>query len=246
MISLVKRLNFLVACLVGLTLLGGCKKGEESHVTVAAPVTLDPGWTFTESRDHAVSLAVPSGWRAGADSAMGNLSELAASVGNASAGGQPQSDPNVGPDMQNLAQKVAQDSQKEEQSALANLERKGIIINVVNGSKPIPGEERTRFFVKKTHSDGSVSLLEAVENEQTHYAFKPKPTDIALPTGKAAKLSADDSLKDGATLHQISYVIVDGGDAYVLRFVTEEDAQSIQSVAAAVANSLRIKPSTSR
>ena len=244
MISLVKRTDFLIPSLIALTLLGGCKKGEESHVTVVAPVTLDPGWSFTESRDHTVSLAVPSGWRAGADTAMGNLSDLAASVGNASSGGQAQADPNMSPDMQNLAQKVAQDSQKEEQKALDDLEKKGIIINVLGGSKPIPGEERTRFYVKKTHTDGSASLQEAVENERTHYAFKPKPSDIALPIGKAARMSADDSLKDGATLHQISYVIVDGGDSYALRFVTEEDVQAIQSVASAVANSLRIKPST--
>ena len=221
----------------------GCKKAEESHVTVVAPVQLDSGWAFTESRDHVVSLAIPPGWRAGADTLAGNLSDLAASMGNSSSQGQTPTDPNVSPEMQNLAQKVDQQNQQAEQKALDDLLKKGIIVNVINGSKPIPGEERTRFYVKKTHSDGAASLSEAIENERSHYAFKPKPTEVSLPIGKAAKMSADDSLKDGATLHQISYVMVDGGDTYTLRFVTEEDVQAIQSVAGVVANSLRIKPS---
>lgn len=244
MIRFVRKCQFLIPCLIAGIIVVGCKKVEESHVTVVAPVQLDAGWAFTESRDHVVTLAVPPGWRSGADTFAGNLSDLASSIGNSSSQAQTPSDPNMSTDMQNLAQKVDQQNQQAEQKALDDLLKKGIVINVVNGSKPIPGEERTRFFVKKTHSDSAVSLQEAIENERSHYAFKPKPSEVALPIGKAAKMSADDNLKDGATLHQISYVIVDAGDTYVLRFVTEEDLQAIQSIAGVVANSLRIKPST--
>jgi hypothetical protein len=45
------------------------------------------------------------------------------------------------------------------------------------------------------------------------------------------------------TLHQISYVVVDGGDTYTLRFVTEEASEAIQGIADSVAGSLRIIPS---
>jgi hypothetical protein len=145
--------------------------------------------------------------------------------------------------MQSIAQSVDRQNQEMEAKAMTELEKKGIVVNVINGSKPTPGEERTRFYVKVDHSNSAESMEDAIDSERNHYAFPPKPVQVKLPIGVAQKFSADDSLRDGMTLHQISYVVVDGGDTYTLRFVTEEASEAIQGIADSVAGSLRIIPS---
>jgi len=223
--------------------LSGCHRVAESHVANATPAVLDSGWVLAESRDHSVSLAVPSGWRAGVDTAGDGLADLASKLGSSNTESQNAPDSAMSSDMQKMAQNFDSANKEAENKALAELEKKGIIVNVINGSKPVPGEKRTRFYVLHTHAGGAVSTDEATDVERNHYAFPPKPTTVKLPIGPALRFSADDSLNDGMTLHQISYVVIDGSETYTLRFVTEEDGQTIQSIADLVAASLRIKAS---
>lgn len=148
--------------------------------------------------------------------------------------------------MQDLANRAATEDRRAEQAALAKLEAKGIIVNVINGSRPIPGEERTRFYVKHTHGSGDVTKDDAIDAERSHYAFPPKPTDVNLPIGPAFRFAADDSLRDGMTLHQISYVVVDGADTYALRFESEEEGVLTPDFAETVAKTLHITPVPAR
>ena len=238
------KLKFAWTISFGLALgaLSGCHRVVELHVTNAPPPALDAGWDLTESRDHSVSLAVPGGWRAGVDTAGDGLADLASKLGSSNTESQGGPDSAMSSDMQNMAQNFENANKEAESKALAALEKKGIVLNVINGSKPTPGEKRTRYYVLHTHASGAVSTEEATDIERNHYAFPPRPTTVTLPIGSALRFSADDSLNDGMTLHQISYVVIDGSDTYTLRFVTEEDGQSIQSIAEPVAKSLRIKP----
>jgi hypothetical protein len=144
--------------------------------------------------------------------------------------------------MQEIADRAAASDKKDQEKAWANLESKGITLQVLNGSRPIPGEARTRYYLKHTHGDGPVYTGAAIDTEGKAWAFPPHPTEAKLPVGTALKFAQDEGLRDGATLHQISYVILDGADTYTLRFVTEEDGQTITSIADQVAESFRIKP----
>lgn len=238
-----KKLNSAAAIVVVLTAQGitGCKKAGEFHVIAAPPAQLEGGWNLATSRDKTVSVGVPSGWRAGVDTAMsgmpgmGNLPRMDAAPGG------PSTDIGLNNQIQQMEQNMQADSQKEEQEKLAKLEKEGIIVNVINGSKPIPGEQRTRFYVKRVH-DSPGSLDDAAEAERKHYGSKDKPTPVKLPIGPAFRITEDDSLRDGMTMHQISYVIVYDADTYLLRFESEEDISAIQQVAEPVAMSLRIVP----
>jgi hypothetical protein len=221
---------------------GGCRKGAESHVDTVPPAELPAGWSYAKSSDGAVSIAVPPGWRAGADTAANSITDMTSNLGGSSLDNQPPTDTPDNGEMQKLAQSLAQEDKRAEQKAMAELEAKGIILNVLNGSRPIPGEKRTRFYVERSHGTGTAYAQDAVASEQTRYAHMPKPTVVSLPIGKAVRLSADDSLIDGMTLHQTSYIVVDANDTYTLRFVTEEAPESIQRIEDAVAKSLRIAP----
>jgi hypothetical protein len=216
----------------------GCKGGPAVHVVSAQTPTLESGWTTARSEDGKVSIGVPPGWRVGADTAGNSISDLMKQAGGGAGGGNPQ----LGQDLQQMASSFDEKNKKEEADALDALAKKGIILNVINGSKPIPGEKRTRFYVLVKHLGGSVSRDDAINSEREHYAFKPKMLEVKLPIGPAVKCVADDTLRDGGSLHQISYLVIDGGDLYSLRFVTEEAAETITSIAETVAGSLRIKP----
>jgi len=241
----VKHFRLASAILVGALGIGlvGCHRGPELHVTAAAPAALDGGWTTASSSDNAVSVGIPPGWKAGVDTPGSGLADMASKLGGSSADGQPPADPAFNAQMQDMARQMDEKDKEAEAKALAGLAKKVIVINAINGSKPTPGEDRTHFYVKVSHGSGSISKDQAIDTEKNHYAYPPKPTEVKLPIGMALKFSADDALRDGMTLHQISYVVIDGSDYYALRFVTEEDVSAIQQIADQVANTLRIKPS---
>jgi len=178
----------------------------------------------------------------GVDTAMSSMPNMAANLGQPATDGQAAPDNGLGAQIQQMAQNMDAQSKQEEKEGLAKLEAKGIVINVINGSKPISGEQRTRFYVKRVHDAAIGSLEDAAEAERKHFGAKDKPTAVKLPIGNAYRVSEDDSLRDGMTMHQISYIVVDDADTYLLRFETEEDAQAITAVAEAVANTLRITP----
>jgi hypothetical protein len=222
----------------------GCRKGVESHALAAPAAALPSGWSYVKSRDDTVSIAIPPGWRSGADTAGNSIKDLTANLGTSSLDNQPAGDTPENAEMQKLAQNAALEDKQAEQKAMAELEAKGIVINVINGSRPIPGEARTRFYVKRSQGGGTAYAQDALADEQKHYGNSSKPTVVDLPIGKAMRFSIDDALKDGMTLHEISYVVLDANDTYSLRFITEEAPETIQSIEETVARSLRIKSST--
>lgn len=216
--------------------LAGCKSAPALHVTKDSPATLPSGWTAASSRDGLVSVGIPSGWRSGVDKLSDNLTDLIPSTDNSITGGPENSESPSG-----IAAQIDRDSQEKEQKALEALEKKGIVINVINSSKPIPGEARTRFYVRRYQSGGNVTWDDAKATERQNYAHAQTPKEINLPIGKALKYSADDELRDGGVLHQISYVVVEGHNVYCLRFVTEESGDVISSLADQVAQTWRIR-----
>lgn len=224
----------------------GCHRGPELHVIAAPPATLEGGWNSAASADNTVTVGIPPGWKSGVDTPGSGMADLVAKMGAPNTDGQQPTDPAFNSQVQSIANEMDQKDKEAEAKALAELAKKGVIINAINSSRPTPGEERTRFYVKAIHGSSTISKDDAIATEKLHYAFPPKPTQVKLPIGTAQKFTADDSLRDGMTLHQISYVVIDGSSLYSLRFVTEEDVTSIQSIAEQVANTWRIRPAANR
>lgn len=211
----------------------GCQPKPALHVKQALTTPLPTGWTDAVSKDGVVTVGVPSGWRFGVDRTT--------TVADLQGMGLGESEMN-NPDVQQITQQIESQGSAEEQQKLEELYAKGIVVHVINGSKPIVDETRTKFTVQRYEDSSNWTLEDAAEKERKVYAFKPARQDVELPIGKVVKLSASEELRNGSTKHRISYLAVDGKTLYVLRFVTQEAKDSIQSIADPVAQTWRIKP----
>lgn len=218
----------------------GCKKAPTIHVDPAPAATLPGGWTKGASKDGTVSVGIPNGWRQGVDKMTDGLGDLSAIGG----GSTPSTDPEasqMGQDIANMSANMKREADEQEQKQLAKLESLGIIVHAINGSKQIPGEARTRFYVRRYRKDSNATWEDAKATERQEYVHAQTPQEVKLPIGKALKYSEDEEMRDGGVVHKISYVIVDGASAYSLRFVTEESAETISSIADQVAQTWRIQ-----
>jgi hypothetical protein len=209
----------------------GCKSAPPVHVVDAGTATLPAGWASTSSRDGKISIGVPGGWRQGADKMTDGLLGMMPTSDNST----------TDPGMAQLQADVQKTADADEQKALAVLEQKGILIHVINGSKPIPGEARTHYSVSVKHLDHNAAWPEAIELERKEFAFPPHPDEVNLPVGKALKFSAKQEQRDGGVIQRVSYAVINGQTIYSLRFITEESPETILSIAEPVARTWRIK-----
>lgn len=216
----------------------GCKKGPVVVVKDAGAYTPAQGTTLAESSDRLVSVAVPSGWKRGGPQSM--LAPTLAETMGGSGLGEGSGDLNsVGSGGGGLS---FDDTAGEAQIA-ADLEKKGILIWVNNSSRPIPGEERTSFRIKRT-DDGPMSLEDAAEAAKENLINEGAIQYVELPIGKVARLEAKTTKIDGGERFEIVYLIVNGEHVYNVKFTTQESPTAVQSIEKEVMDSLRIKPAT--
>lgn len=218
----------------------GCSR-PALHVKVAGPPVLPSGWTLATDPDSGVSLGVASGWREGVDKALDPMGAASGVASDVTA--QQSTDPNNA-----LGQMVSQMDQMEkeqEAKALADLKAKGIVIQVLDGSRPTIGEERTRYYVKRVDHGSNYSLDLAGQDEKDHLLGMgaDSPTTVQLPIGPALKFVAERKTIAGDETNHVSYVVVDGKYSYHLRFGSTNNPSAIQSIADQVAQTWRITPS---
>jgi hypothetical protein len=207
------------------------------------PDSIPSGWTEGKSADGSVRIGIPGGWRFGVDrmdsSPLGMANDAMSSQQDQSMQGS-----ELGEQVQQMANGIKQQADEQEQKQLADLAAKGIVVNVISvGTRPIPGEARTRYYVKKSPQGHAVQLVDAAEKERGQFEHKPLLHNITLPIGPALKLSEKRTLTDGGEFYQISYLVVDGEDIYSIRFITEESPATIDAVADQVMQTFRVMPS---
>lgn len=135
------------------------------------------------------------------------------------------------------------ESAAEEAKEMARLHEKGIIVQVVDTSaKPIIGEQRTRYMVKRIAHDYNITLDEASQEERKFLMGAKEPQNITLPIGPAIKYEAEITTIGGDKVNRISYVVADGHNSYILRFISTNNPTAIQQVGDEVAKTWRIKP----
>ena len=210
----------------------GCHRAEAPHLKAAAPPAPGTsGWTAASDPETGVSIALPPGWREGvaktldAASLMGGDADLSNAGGAASVMG---------------AELDKQNAQMEKQELAKMRKDEGIVLHCTDGSKPIPAEAPTRLYVKKI-PDAGYSTLEdgaAAEKSDAHRSMKVSIVD--LPVGKAARLVAKGQNRIGDVECHISYVFLDGPDAYVLRFASTNAPDAILGIERNVAESFRL------
>jgi|GEM_PF-1523896 len=226
---------------LGLIFLAGCA-GPAVHVTNAPAAKMQGGWNLATDDTGTVSVGVAPGWHEGVDTALsGSGIDLAQGIAGS------QSGQSLDPDSPGgqLANQMSAQDQQDQAAAKEALKEKGVVIQIIDSSKPIPGEARTRYYVKVDKHDANVSLNKAVDEEMDFmHGFGPNdPVKVDLPIGPAYRVDADRKTIGGDQLTHISYVAVDGKNSYHLRFVATNNPSSIQNIAKDVAETWRIKPS---
>jgi hypothetical protein len=211
----------------------GCGKSAPP-LKEASPAQLAPGASLTTSSDKVVSIMVPSGWKRGSKHSIvgGGLGDMMGQLGEG------------GGELQDMAQGMQDEEDALDAHEAAELEKEGILIWVNDSSRPIPGEERTHFRIKRTQA-GHGSVEDAAEDAKQDLLNEGPIQYVELPIGKAARMEASTTKIDGGQLFQIVYVLVNGSDTYNIRFTTQNDPSSVKSVEKSVIESLRIKPNKS-
>jgi hypothetical protein len=144
--------------------------------------------------------------------------------------------------MESLKSQINAQSEQQAKEALAKLREKGIFLHIIDGSKPIPGEERTRYYVKKVDHNGNWSLKMACDDEVEYFKGwgADKPKLVNLPIGPVYKIAADYKTRGGDEVERIGYITVDGPATYLLRFISTNNPQAVLSIADDVAKTWRI------
>lgn len=213
----------------------GCKKGPVVVVKDAGPYQAPQGTTIAESSDRLVSIAIPSGWRRGGPNSMvaPTLAEGMGAMGGIGEGSG---------ELNSVGQgSLFQEDTAAEAQIAADLEKKGILIWVNNSSRPIPGEERTSFRIRRTDG-GPMSLEEAAKAAKDNLLNASAIQYVELPIGKVARLEAKTTKIDGGERFEIVYIAVNGEHIYNLKFTTQESPTSVQGIEKEVVDSWRIKP----
>ena len=209
--------------------LAGCSKGTKTTLKTA-PQNLPPDFSLLEKADQGISIGAPPGWvMLGAPKPKSV--EPPPSPGSAG---------DSGAQFDKLMNSIDEESAAAIKKRVDSLEGKGIYVYAFNsGIKRIPGEEETRYIVKKESVGGNAQLQDVSDKIAKEVNGEMKPQSVELPIGKAVMVHGKVTRQDGGIVTTVTYGLVNGGDEYIVRFVTEEPLD-MESIAASVMPTLRI------
>jgi hypothetical protein len=229
------RRSILVTAVLA-TLVVGCKSGPVEHLKDAGPATLPGGWSSMESKEDGLSIGLPNGWKEG----VGRQADLQSMGLNTDSFGGESSDPNN--PMNQMMENFNQQNALDEAKAMEALRKKGILLHAVDSSRPVIGEERTRFYVKRIEHDSPYPLEEAAADEKEHLTSEGPAKNVQLPVGKAVQFVSNEKTRGGDEVTRVSYVLADGKLSYVIRFVATNNPSAVTSIEKQVAETFRAKP----
>ena len=187
-------------------------------------------WTAVSDPETGVALDLPPGWRTGVPKTFdaSTMSSFGDSPGESAA-------------MQQMTADFDKRDAEAEKKQLATMrEKEGIVLHCVDGSKPTIGEEPTRLFVKRIPDCGYSTLEDATAAEKSDAHRAMEATVVHLPVGDAARLVAKGRNRIGDEECHVSYVFLNGADAYVLRFASTNNPEAILGIEKNVATTFRI------
>jgi hypothetical protein len=216
----------------------GCSSGGGIQTRKVAFV-LPQGWVKAETDDKSIAIAVPPGFRQGANSMFGTGSNPFDSL-VANDPSSAQMTPEEKKKIEQVTGNLNEMAKEDEMKNLDALAKKGILLQCISTGRPTPGEELTRFYVKRKSQGPNWTWSDADGSEQDCFKTKQKATEVKLPIGLAHRMQDSWQLVDGANYTQISYLVPKGSDLYILRLITVEAPAMITTNEKAIAESLRI------
>lgn len=218
----------------GLSILFGCSKVENPSMKVLPPAKLDAGWKYYTVSAEGYSVAAPGGWTDDPNAYMGVGMEME---------GMPQIPAEqLGPGMKSLAEETEKNNKEEARQLDEEYQKAGISLVLWDKQvRPIPGEERTRFYVKARDANGSLAD-EAKEMKQGLSDGKTtvEQKHVELPIGPAEAFMANTQNQGGDTVTNIVYVMVSGAKAYIVRFISTNSPERITTISNPVMQTFRI------
>jgi hypothetical protein len=232
----IHRISLLICVFAALSL-AGCKKSGPAVTLTKVPFELPQGWSKAEAPDKGITIGVPPGWK----SLQAMLAEAESSQPVAIPSGTAGDAGQMTDQMNQLLKSVGQMDAEEIKAMIAEKESKGVYIFCPSTSvKFIPGEEQTRFSVEKQSPGGNVQLQDVVDTINEDLRNEEAPVPVDLPIGKAMRIRSFVTLKDGGEVTRYYYGLANGGDYYIVRFVTEEKNPGFDKIADEIVLTLRI------
>ena len=120
-------------------------------------------------------------------------------------------------------------------------------VSLVLYKKGIIGETSTITQIQVAHKkvEGGTTIIEAADDLATKYLGGGKRSTVQLPIGSAELIDVTTKSRDGESGHHIHYVMVNNEDVYILTLQTEQQPEVISEIAQQVAESFRVKRTSS-
>jgi hypothetical protein len=231
---MINRLSWFVCALAALSIVG-CKKSGPPVTLNKVAFELPQGWVKAEVPDKGISIGVPPGWK--------TLQAMLAEIESAPPVTIPSGSGNDAQmaDLNKMLGQMGQADADEIKALIKDKEAQGVYIYCPSTSvKFIPGEELTRFSVEKQSPGGNVQMQDVVDKINEDLRNEEAPVPVDLPIGKAMRIRSFVTNKDGGEVTRYYYGLANGGDFYVVRFVTEEKNPGFDKIADEVVKTLRI------
>ena len=238
---MVRGSRILVAVVTwGLMGLVGCASPGPKLIRMEA-ATLPADWVKAESTQDGVSIGVPQGWIPGVDPMIDPLT--ASSFGGGTSAGMDASSmssqlPSDSP-LKQMAAETEKDAKEFAEKETAKLREKGVILYVRDSSRPIPGEERTHYTVKRT-TGTALTLDDAAADVKKKLLNEGQGKLVQLPIGPAVRFESTNTSRGGDKIHEIIYALQDGATTYNIRFVAVNNPSVLGPIADEVAKTFRI------
>lgn len=230
----------------------GCK-GPMVHLHAAAAPTLETGWTSVESEDGRVSIGVPQDFHNALEvrpAFQMDLQEPASAPAPDEQGSPPPAqnpqDAEAAKAVDRFTQNINSMSKSIEDSRVKEIKdemaKKHLVIWAWSNGITTPGEAMTAFSVARVPDAGNTSLDDAIMKSKEGMLGDVVVTPVTLPIGEARVAKSVAQTMTGDELTDIRYVLMDGGDKYIVRFVASNARNLVEPIADPVMKTLRIKP----
>lgn len=225
-----------VVCLCSILMIVGCKKVENPVLKSVAPEKLEAGWSYHDVAESGFSIAAPADWTENPNESM-----FPGGVVEVEGGGQVPMD-KLPPGVQELGKEIEKHDKETEAAFREKLKENGVSIMLFfKGARSIPGEERTRFYVKVRPSEGTLAEEAAATKAGLHGSETIEQKHVELPVGPAEAFKASRKTQGGDEVTEIIYLMVSGDKTYVTRFVTSNSAERITSISNPIMQTFRVK-----
>lgn len=229
---------------LALLLVAGCGKPAD-HIKDAGAEALPDQWQLAKNDEYDVAIGIAPGWKdvrqpPDAPSVDVNAPQEAPSALPPAGNDQQQAASNaVLNDLKDFSSKMQQESAKELQ---AEMDKEGILLWIVGGARPIPGEEPTEYTLKHKKLGGEMDIENAANVAKGDLILAHDPEYVTTPLGKSAKFVLNYTDKAGDHVHKVMYAFVDGATLYELTFSNTGDFNQIKDIEGPAMQTLRIRP----